>query len=212
MIQQSSILIVDDEPTNVDLLSRYVSRAGHKVSSALGGAEAIDCAIEQKPDLVLLDWMMPELSGIDVLRALRERYSINEMPIIMCTALDEADHVVTALSEGANDYVSKPVNPVILKARMAAQLDRRRSVIEQAELNERLEMLVADRTRALARMSEAALTDTHLPPEDIRALLDIMSAAATGDMAKLQSLREPAARLLSVFSPSTELGDRGVAS
>ena len=150
------ILVVDDEQNNRDLLKRYIERAGHQPSLAADGCEGLNHAIEEAPDLVLLDWMMPDLSGIDVLRALREHYDANELPVIMCTALDDADYVVAALSEGANDFVSKPVNPVILKARMTSLLERKASMVELARANSQLQGLLAERTRELAAVSGRA--------------------------------------------------------
>ena len=200
MTQSSRILIVDDEENNVDLLSRYVQRAGYQVTTATNGADAIDQAVENPPDLVLLDWMMPELSGIDVLRALREQYDVNQMPIIMCTALDEADHVVAALSEGANDFVSKPINPVILRARMTAQLERRDGMAALGDLNSRLESLVAERTRALARMSETAHSKSGFRPDDMKDLNTILDAVAFGRSTDIFALRSDAERLLNLLT------------
>jgi len=107
------ILIVDDEPTNVDILSRYIKRSGYIPLTAFNGVDALNVCVEDTPDLVLLDWMMPELSGIEVLQSLREQFDVNQLPVIMCTALDEGEYVASALSEGANDFVSKPINQTV---------------------------------------------------------------------------------------------------
>lgn len=149
------VLIVDDVEDNRVILSRNLSRAGFEVESVDSGVEAIACVSTDPPDLILLDWMMPGLSGIDVLAAIREHYDASRLPIIMCTARDEASSIVTALNAGANDYIQKPVNFTIAIARVTAQLERRNALMALAEINRDLEEELAHRTRALmARQSE----------------------------------------------------------
>jgi diguanylate cyclase (GGDEF)-like protein/PAS domain S-box-containing protein len=131
------LLLVDDDPTNQDLLSRRLKRAGYATEMAGSGYEALDVLARREVDLVLLDSMMPGLSGIDLLRQLRQRFSPARLPIIMVTALGESERVVEALSLGANDYISKPVDFPVALARIKAQLERKRADDALRESEER---------------------------------------------------------------------------
>ena len=198
MTPTQTILVVDDEQNNLDLIQRYVKRAGYETKGAVDGVSALDLAIDSPPDLIILDWMMPDLSGIDVLRAIREHHDANDLPIIMCTALDEADYVVAAMAEGANDFVSKPVNPVILKARISSQLERKAAVADLGAFNTRLESLVAERTRELTRLSGAAQSSPELSQQDRAQLVELLGAVAAGNPTLLSNpvMRETASRIL----------------
>ncbi|MGA3039942.1 MAG: EAL domain-containing protein [Bryobacteraceae bacterium] len=123
---EKPLLLVDDDPTNQDLLSRRLRRAGYATEVAGSGYEALDVLARREVELVLLDSMMPGLSGIDLLRQLRQRFSPARLPIIMVTALGESERVVEALNLGANDYISKPVDFPVALARIKAQLERKR--------------------------------------------------------------------------------------
>lgn len=209
-----NILIVDDEPNNRDLFARYIKRAGHTAQIAEDGFQALEHIGDSPPDLVLLDWMMPELSGMDVLRSLRERYSSHELPIIMCTALDDADYVVAALSEGANDFVSKPVNPVILKARITAQLERKDGMAALGHMNERLGTLVAERTRALAHYSETSQQPCIISSEaELPALKDLLETVIRCEASDIAAHKTVASHLLNrleaLMTPQT--GESGIA-
>ncbi|HVN05051.1 MAG TPA: EAL domain-containing protein [Bryobacteraceae bacterium] len=130
------LLLVDDDPTNRDLLSRRLKRAGYNTELAGDGYEALDVLAKHEVDLVLLDSMMPGMSGVELLRQLRERFSPARLPIIMVTAVGESERVVEALNLGANDYISKPVDFPVALARIKAQLDRKHSeesLLESAE-------------------------------------------------------------------------------
>ncbi len=119
------LLLVDDDPTNQDLLSRRLKRAGYSTEVAGNGYEALDVLARREVELVLLDSMMPGISGIELLRQLRQQYTSARLPIIMVTALGESDRVVEALNLGANDYISKPVDFPVALARIKAQLERK---------------------------------------------------------------------------------------
>ncbi|MEM9192885.1 MAG: response regulator [Myxococcota bacterium] len=116
------VLVVDDHEMNRDMLARRLLRRGYEVVAVEGGAEALQ-ALESDPyDLVLLDLMMPEVSGIDVLRELRKTRSKAELPVVMTTAKTESSEVVKALGAGANDYVTKPIDFPVLVARVESHL------------------------------------------------------------------------------------------
>jgi diguanylate cyclase (GGDEF)-like protein len=116
------VLIVDDLADNRDLLSRRLLRRGYTVLEAASGPEALAIVAARRVDLVLLDVMMPEMSGVEVLARLRERASPQELAVIMVTARDASNEVAAALDGGANDYLTKPVDFKILEARVNAQL------------------------------------------------------------------------------------------
>ena len=118
------ILVVDDNALNRDMLSRRLARRGYQVSVAESGEEALDAIRTHPFDLVLLDWMMPGLSGIDVLKEIRKTFSAVELPVIMATAKTEADDIVVALRLDANDYVTKPLNFDVVNARIRSHLGR----------------------------------------------------------------------------------------
>lgn len=122
MKQAARLLVVDDDESNRDMLSRRLRRSGYEVETAEGGQHALDILAAHSFDLVLLDNMMPGLSGIDVLRVLRQKYSASRLPVIMVTAQAESDNVVAALQQGANDYITKPVDLKVALARIETQL------------------------------------------------------------------------------------------
>jgi PAS domain S-box-containing protein len=134
------LLVVDDNESNRDVLSRRLKRAGYRVETAESAAEAL-AILERTPvDLLLLDIMMPGISGIEFLRMLRKTHSTSELPIIMVSALSETKDVVEALNLGANDYVTKPVDMDVALARIDTQLRRKRSEEELAESRARLSL------------------------------------------------------------------------
>jgi DNA-binding response OmpR family regulator len=118
------ILIVDDIEENRELLEKALRSSGYDTISASSGREALSIVSSHAVDLVLLDWMMPQLSGLDTLRAIRELHPRSRLPVIMCTAVGEEMSVVAAMSAGANDYITKPISIPILRARMAALFDQ----------------------------------------------------------------------------------------
>ena len=143
------VLIVDDIEDNRNVLHRHLRRTGFATEECPDGQTAINAIKEWRPDIVLLDWMMPGLSGLETLQAIRTCHDENELPIIMCTALDEEQWVVSAIKAGANDYVTKPVNMPILMARMKAQLARKEAVDLLRKENVDLERTLTKRTKDL---------------------------------------------------------------
>jgi two-component system, OmpR family, response regulator ResD len=118
-----SVLIVDDEPTIVEVVARYLERAGYATRTAANGEQALEAAARERPDLVVLDVMMPGIDGLRVLRRLRDQAS-EPVGVIMLTARGEESDRVTGLRLGADDYVVKPFSPVELVARVDAVLRR----------------------------------------------------------------------------------------
>ncbi|MGA2594199.1 MAG: EAL domain-containing protein [Bryobacteraceae bacterium] len=132
-----SLLLVDDDQTNQDLLSRRLKKAGYATELAASGYEALDVLDRHEVELILLDSMMPGLSGIELLQQLRTRFSPAHLPIIMVTALGESERIVEALNLGANDYITKPIDFPVALARIKAQLERKRAEEALRESEER---------------------------------------------------------------------------
>lgn len=118
------VLVVDDEELNVNMLSRRLMRSGFAVDAADNGADAISLIAESTYDVVLLDHMMPNMSGREVLAHLRSIYTPEALPIIMVTAIAESDKIAEALGAGANDYITKPIDFHVALARIEVQIAR----------------------------------------------------------------------------------------
>jgi len=123
---QGNVLVVDDNQVNRDLLARRVKRQGHAIGSASDGFQALEMMRTQAFDLVLLDIMMPQMNGYQVLETLKADPKLRHIPVIMISAVDDIDSVVRCIELGAEDYLSKPFNPVLLKARINACLEKKR--------------------------------------------------------------------------------------
>ena len=154
--QTSSILVVDDDPLNREPLRRLLERKGYRVDTAPDGPVALHRLAEETFDLVLLDRMMPGMSGMDVLSELRKLYPAALLPIIMATASDESADIVEALAQGANDYVTKPLDFSVVLARINTQLSLKRSVEQVVELEKRLSQRNAELEKANKNLSQAA--------------------------------------------------------
>jgi class 3 adenylate cyclase len=165
------ILVVDDNELNRDMLSRRLRARGYSVAVAEDGARALDMLEHGNFDLVLLDIMMPGISGIDVLRRVREKRSREELPIIMATARDQTDDIIDALRAGASDYVTKPLDFPVVLARAELQIQLRRSTAEVRRLASGLEK----RNRFIREAFGRYLND-----EVVEGLLDGVSGLALG--------------------------------
>ena len=128
------ILIVDDNKMNRLLLARGLEQQGHKVAFAENGRQALEMLRAQCLDLVLLDVLMPEMDGYQVLEQLMADPHLKNVPVIMVSAVDELESVVKCIELGAEDYLPKPINPVLLKARIGASLEKKRLRDQQHEL------------------------------------------------------------------------------
>ncbi|MEL6648470.1 MAG: phosphate regulon transcriptional regulator PhoB [Pseudomonadota bacterium] len=133
--QQPSVLLVEDEPAQREVLAYNLEADGFQVTSAENGEEALLLVDETAPDIILLDWMLPNVSGIEVCRQLKSRNATKGVPIIMISARSEEVDRVRGLETGADDYVIKPYSVVELMARVRAQLRRTRP----SAMGERLE-------------------------------------------------------------------------
>jgi DNA-binding response OmpR family regulator len=120
---RGSVLVVDDEPTIAEVVSRYLERAGYRTRVASDGVQAIEAAADLRPDLVVLDLMLPRIDGLEVMRRLRE-HGRDPIAVILLTAKGEESDRVIGLRLGADDYVVKPFSPAELVARVDAVLRR----------------------------------------------------------------------------------------
>lgn len=154
------ILVVDDQEDNRLILQRRLSRLGYVVETASSGDEALARIGEDVPDLVLLDYMMPGKTGMEVLSHLRLTHDRAVLPIIMVTARSEDQDIVDCIVAGANDYIPKPISFPVLHARVEAQLERRAATLAIQEANAELEERVAERTKDLIAHN-TALRDAH---------------------------------------------------
>lgn len=121
-MKQSKVIVVDDSDLDRKLLSEFLKRKGYEVLSLASGIELASLIQKEKPGLVLLDVMMPDRNGTEILRELREQWSEIELPVIMITAKSDAGDIVESLRFGANDYVVKPVNFEVTLHRVRAHL------------------------------------------------------------------------------------------
>ncbi|MBK8919934.1 MAG: response regulator transcription factor [Saprospirales bacterium] len=143
------ILIVDDEPDILEFLQYNLRKEGYEVVSASDGKMALQVAEREKPDLIVLDIMMPELDGVETCRQLREKKEFADIPIAFLTARDEDFSQITALDVGGDDYITKPIKPRVLMSRINALLRRVGRQEENDEADLHVHDLVIDRQKVL---------------------------------------------------------------
>src|SRR5262249_48712273 len=119
-------LVVDDNEMNRDMLSRRLERQGYRAIVAEDGLQALELLPQHQVDLMLLDIMMPRMNGYEVLEKAKNDPILRHIPIIMISAVDDLDSVVKCVELGADDYLFKPFNPILLKARISASLEKKR--------------------------------------------------------------------------------------
>jgi CheY-like chemotaxis protein len=158
----AAILVVDDVEDNRYTLIRRLKLLGHRnVGTAENGRQALDVLAAERVELVLLDIMMPEMNGYEVLERMKGDPALRNIPVIMISAVDEIDSVVRCIELGADDYLTKPFNPVLLKARIGACLDRNRL--------RRQELAYLERIKAESQRADALL-HAMLPAEAVQEL------------------------------------------
>ncbi len=136
MINKARILIVDDNEINRDTLEGLVEALGHVVIMAENGREALELIrLPPQPDLVLLDLLMPEMNGDEVLQFIKKDKSLRSIPVIMISVVDELEAVVQCIEVGAEDYLTKPFNVILLKARINACLEKKRAYDKEQKFN-----------------------------------------------------------------------------
>jgi DNA-binding response OmpR family regulator len=156
------ILVVDDEPMNLDILRTRLGVHGYEILTATNGEEALEVATAQQPDLILLDIMMPKMDGIDVCRHLKADTSLPFTPIIMVTAKADSKDIVAGLEAGAEEYLTKPIDQAALVARVKSMLRIKAlhdTVQEQATRLEAQSEQLADWNRTLEQRVQEQLAE-----------------------------------------------------
>src|SRR5688572_27011479 len=169
----AQLLVVDDNEMNRDILSRRLERQGFEIALAEDGEQALQMIRANRYDLVFLDIMMPKLNGYQVLEQVKTDAAMRETPIIVISALSELDSVVKCIELGAEDYLFKPFNPVLLKARVGAVMEKNRL---RAQSGAGLKSPVDEIVSAAQVLASAA---SALTPEQKGALMRIMASAET---------------------------------
>jgi class 3 adenylate cyclase len=159
MTNQGMVLVVDDNEMNRDLLSRRLQRQGHQVVNVADGQQALHQIQAQPFDLVLLDVMMPEMNGYQVLEQLKADPNLRHIPVIMISALDDIDSVVRCIELGAEDYLFKPFNPTLLKARIGACLEKKRLRDQEQAMLKQLQIEQEKSERLLLNVLPQSIAD-----------------------------------------------------
>jgi serine phosphatase RsbU (regulator of sigma subunit) len=159
--QAARLLVVDDNPTNCELLSRRLARLGHEVAIAEDGVRALEALREADYDLVLLDITMPGMDGYQVLETMRADEALCHVPVVMVSAIDESESVVRCLELGADDYLPKPFDPAVLRARVESSLARKR--LRDAE---RRQLQAIERELEIGRQIQAGFLPDEIPRLD----------------------------------------------
>jgi class 3 adenylate cyclase len=167
-VAPARILIVDDEPFNRDVLVQELELLDHEAAIAVHGRDALDQLAGATVDLILLDIMMPEMDGFSVLRRLKDDTRLRHIPVIMISALDDIDSVVRCIELGADDHLPKPFDPVLLKARIGACLEKKRWHDQELAYLARIERQMQEIERERARADR--LLHAILPPSAVAEL------------------------------------------
>jgi len=190
-VQPKRILVVEDNDANRVMLCRRLNARGYATTQAADGRQALDAVLKQRFDLVLCDIMMPGVDGYEVLREMKADPDLAAVPVIMISALDEMAGIVRCIEMGAEDYLQKPYDPVLLHARINACLDKRRLRDQEMDYLR----AVADLTRAAAQVEGGAFDDGPLAPIAARAdalgtLARVFAKMAREVQAREQRLRD----------------------
>ncbi|MCB0530156.1 MAG: response regulator transcription factor [Saprospiraceae bacterium] len=161
------ILIVDDEPDILEFLQYNLKKEGYAVVSANDGKQAIEVAEREKPNLIILDIMMPELDGVETCRILRSRKEFSAVPVAFLTARDEDFSQITALDVGGDDYITKPIKPRVLISRINALLRRSSRLADDDREAIEVHDLVIDKQKVLVFRGEQTI---ELPRKEFEIL------------------------------------------
>ncbi|MEO8113154.1 MAG: response regulator [Phenylobacterium sp.] len=210
------LLVVDDIADNREILRRRFTRLGYEVIEASGGKEALELIADQAFDLVLLDIMMPDIDGLEVLRQVRVTHSQAALPIIMVTGKSASEDVVEALALGANDYITKPVDLDVAYARAEMQVRRKREEDQSKAAFRELEQTLAQLKGAVTQAENKSALLADIGAEVRTPLTGILNTAGvltricdTPDLKKMIAVIETAAESLDkLMVDALETGDR----
>ena len=224
-----SVLVVDDNEMNRDMLIRRLHPLGYQVTVAKDGGEAMDVLTQQAFDLVLLDIMMPIKDGFEVLQEMKDHGELRTIPVIMITALDDTSSAARCIQLGAEDYLTKPFDPILLRARVSSCMERKRlsdqerhyrSQIEQYndELQDRVQQQVQQITSAqlgaifaMSKLAESRDPETGEHLERMREYCKVLSIHL-GKLPKYQSVINDAyIENIYAASPLHDIGKVGIA-
>ena len=166
---EPTVLVVEDETALATLLRYNLEREGYRVVEARDGEEALVVADEENPDLIILDWMLPQISGIEICRRMRGRGRLRTVPIVMLTARGEEPDRIRGLDTGADDYITKPFSMSELLARLRAVMRRAHPALSEEVLA--IGEITIDRSNHRVKRSER---DIHLGPTEYRLLDQLM--------------------------------------
>lgn len=212
-VQQEAphLLIVDDEAINLELMRRIFIR-NYRITTANGGKEALRLLALEEFDVVLLDIMMPIMSGFDVLRSIRENAKTADLPVILISALSASDDIATGLKLGANDYVTKPIDITVVQARVDTQatikrfMDERKQIIAQLQVANQMKM----------RLMQVASHDLKNPLNNLRLLHQVIrrKVAAQPDLEELliqaDAINQTMLNVISEFLDASLINDHAL--
>ena len=154
-LNDTTILIVDDSELNCETLVRRLSRDGYQTLTANSGYDALSVITQHPVDLILLDFVMPDMDGYSVLRQIKSMPDMHHIPILMVSALEEQDAVVKCIEAGADDFLTKPINPVLMKARISSSLNKKRLWDKEQQYHIKLEYFNKNLKKKVQRQLEA---------------------------------------------------------
>jgi len=223
-----TILVVDDNEMNRDLLHRRLSQQHLDVAMAVDGQQAIDMIEQQDFDMVLLDIMMPGVNGYQVLEHMKSKKHLRHIPVIMISALDEMDSIIKCIELGADDYLTKPFNPVLLRARVNAGLQKKRWIDQEAEyhkelqyinqhleerVNEQVEQIAAAQLAtifAMSKLSESKDPDTGAHLERMREYCKVLAVHLSRNSRFMAIIDSEFITSIYAASPLHDIGKVGI--
>ncbi|HSC28894.1 MAG TPA: response regulator [Vicinamibacterales bacterium] len=206
----SRILVVDDVADNRAVLERRLQREGHTVECAENGRDALQRIGARRFDLILLDIMMPEIDGFEVLSRLKRSPETRDIPVIMISALDDLASVVRCIEEGAEDHLTKPFEPVLLRARINASLEKKRFRDREKEYLAQVKTIAEAATAVEeGRYQPASLVQAAMRPDELGRLARVFDGMAAEVRAREDRLRQQVTELRQEIESVRRGGDAG---
>src|SRR5438046_2135883 len=192
----NSLLVVDDNSMNRIMLSRYITKLGYRSSLAENGRQALEKLQAEPFDLVLLDVQMPAMDGYQVLEQLKADPRLRDLPVIMISAVEELESVVRCIELGAQDYLPKPFNPVLLRARLTACLERKRLRDQEVDYLQQVGRVTAAAAAIKANtFQQESLNEVARRPDELGQLAQVFQGMARHVYAREQQLQQQVQQL-----------------